>query len=315
MKNILKLFFTLLILMTLTEYVIGNADGLVRINKIYIKPEISAVGGPVTLMADITTLSNGKHLGYSVSRYGNTFVIEDCFFVGMLTVVNYFTVEVPLGILNPGIYYVKYIAYQSASQEICKKDPMYSDTMDFKFIVRGKIRLDFRKGWNIFSVNYLPENNDVKELFRPLMDNGSLVKIQDQVGNSLEDHGIFEPFGGWYSNIDSICPAEGYKIKVITETPLEITGFPVEYPFKIPLKTGWNIVGYPRQTEAQAKAVIQQLIERGKLVKVQDEMGNSIENFGVFGGWQNYIGQFTPGKGYKIKVSSADTLTIYESYP
>ena len=73
-------------------------------------------------------------------------------------------------------------------------------------------------------------------------------------------------------------------------------------------------MGYPRNSEADALAVIQQLIDRGTLLKVQDEQGNAIEDWGVFGGWTNGIGNFKPGKGYKIKVNADDTLTMYESY-
>jgi len=174
------------------------------------------------------------------------------------------------------------------------------------------IALDLTTGWNIFSIGILPDNPDLKSLFQVLINNGLLVKIQDETGNSLEDMGVF---GGWTNNIGNISPTEGYKIKVTRDCQLQIPGVLALMPFKIPLKTGWNIVGYPRQAEAEAKAVVQQLIDRGKLVKVQDETGNAIEDWGVFGGWQNGIGNFIPGEGYKIKVSANDTLTIYESYP
>lgn len=61
--------------------------------------------------------------------------------------------------------------------------------------------------------------------------------------------------------------------------------------------------------------VFGQLIDNGSLVKVQDEKGNSIENLGIFGGWQNFIGNVWAGKGYKVKVSDSDTLWIYRTYP
>jgi hypothetical protein len=47
---------------------------------------------------------------------------------------------------------------------------------------------------------------------------------------------------------------------------------------------------------------------------VQDEAGRSIEDLGIFGGWMNFIGNFSPGEGYKVKVTTFDTLWIYESY-
>lgn len=60
--------------------------------------------------------------------------------------------------------------------------------------------------------------------------------------------------------------------------------------------------------------VVHQLIDRHSLVKVQDEEGNAIEDFGSFGGWQNNIGAFIPGKGYRLKVSTNDTLTMDDSF-
>jgi len=138
------------------------------------------------------------------------------------------------------------------------------------------------------------------------------LKIQDETGNSLEDLGLM---GGWVNNIGNISPSEGYKVKVNRYTEVLVNGPQVTLPFSISLKPGWNIAGYPFPSEVNAMSVVQQLIDRGKLVKVQDDKGNAIEDWGVFGGWQNGIGNFKPGAGYKIKLSAADTLTIFESYP
>jgi hypothetical protein len=61
--------------------------------------------------------------------------------------------------------------------------------------------------------------------------------------------------------------------------------------------------------------VVQQLIDSETLIKVQDEDGNSLENWGIFGGWTNNIGDFVAGGGYKIKLTAPDTLWINENYP
>jgi len=171
--------------------------------------------------------------------------------------------------------------------------------------------LDFSSGWNLFSVPVYTEPTDMLELFQPLITNTSLVKIQDETGKSLENWGIF---GGWQNNIGDIVPTEGYKIKVDVAQTLEVCGTPVEYPFAVPLYSGWNITGYPQTLAINAMDIVQQLIDRGALIKVQDEKGNSIENWGIFGGWQNNIGNFVPGQGYKIKVNAEETLTFEEAF-
>jgi hypothetical protein len=107
---------------------------------------------------------------------------------------------------------------------------------------------------------------------------------------------------------------EGYKVKVSANDVVEICGTTVKYPYAIPLKLGWNIIGYPQSTAFDGQDVVQQLIDRDVLLKVQDEDGNSIEYLSIFDDWTNNIGNFTVGEGFKVKVRAADTLWIYNSY-
>jgi hypothetical protein len=173
--------------------------------------------------------------------------------------------------------------------------------------------LHFQPGWNIFSSPVQLDSTRMGYNFQTLIDNGTLVKIQDELGNSFEDRGIF---GGWDdSEIKGIYPYEGYKINVTNEDSIQLCGKPVTYPYPIYLYEGWNIMGYPQMQATDALEVVQQLIDRGTLLKVQDESGKSIEDLGVFGGWTNFIGSCITGKGYKLKVNVRDTLWIYESYP
>lgn len=174
------------------------------------------------------------------------------------------------------------------------------------------LKIKVSKGWNIFSSNGVLATPDVKHVFQPFIDRNSLAKIQDESGNSFENWGIF---GGWINNINNIAPTEGYKIKATENDSVEICGLPVAFPYPIPLSKGWNIMGFPQTIPFNGLDVVQQLIDKGTLSKVQDESGNSIEDWGIFGGWKSGIGEFTPGKGYNIKVNTEDTLWIYSSYP
>ena len=174
------------------------------------------------------------------------------------------------------------------------------------------VSVDLVSGWNIFSSRVMPANPDMQTISQELITDGALVKIQDEIGNTLEDIGTF---GAWVNSIGELNLAEGYKVKVTSNCQLNLTGVPVRFPYRIPLVQGWNIIGYPRSSDADALGVVQQLIDRGTLVKVQDEKGNSLEDFGSYGSWINNVGNFTPGKGYKIRVADADTLTLFESYP
>jgi hypothetical protein len=176
----------------------------------------------------------------------------------------------------------------------------------------GKTQLlTFSGGWNLFSFNTLPFNTDMKVIFQPLIDAGRLIKIQDENGKALEDFGIF---GGWVNNIGAVSLTEGYKAKMTLACQLTVVGSETVLPYIIPLSAGWNIIGFPYDIPVDGMGVVQQLITRGTLIKVQDETGRAIEDLGIFGGWVNNIGNFIPGKGYKVKTSGADNLTIQASY-
>lgn len=83
----------------------------------------------------------------------------------------------------------------------------------------------------------------------------------------------------------------------------------------IELIKGYNMVSTNVTPQnADVSKVTKSLTDLGTLVKVQDEAGNSIEDWGIFGGWKNNIGNFMPGKGYKVKMNANATLTIQENY-
>jgi parallel beta-helix repeat protein len=172
--------------------------------------------------------------------------------------------------------------------------------------------IELKKGYNMISTYVAAQNPQIGEVTKPLSDTGLLIKVQDEAGNSYENWGSF---GGWVNQVGSIQVTEGYKIKVANNCALSITGRPIALPLDIPLKSGWNIISFPHTTELNAMTIIQPLIDQNKLVKVQDEEGNSIENWGIFGGWKNSIGNFIPGKAYKVKMSGDAVLTLQQSYP
>ena len=167
------------------------------------------------------------------------------------------------------------------------------------------------QGYNLISTYISPDDPNVSTVAKQLMDQGELIKVQDETGNSFENWGSL---GGWINKIGSFESTEGYKIKVANNCTLRVTGRPIVLPLDIPLKSGWNIISFPRTDLVDAMDIIQSLIDQNKLMKVQDEVGNSIENWGIFGGWKNAIGNFIPGKAYKVKSNADAVITIHENY-
>lgn len=169
------------------------------------------------------------------------------------------------------------------------------------------INLD--KGWNIFSTYLVPTNSNFRNILENLENQNILIVVQDENENTYQNEGI-----RWINGIGEIKDTEGYKIRVNTGSELKINGFRVNLPINIQLKTGWNIISFPYQGNVNAMEVIQPLINKGILKKVQDERGNSIEFWGNKIGWINGIGNFKTGEGYLMEVADSGVLTISEEY-
>lgn len=186
-----------------------------------------------------------------------------------------------------------------------------SGNRDARVPVLTAQNINLQLGWNIISANVLPEERDMMPIVQPLINSGTLVKVMDEAGNAIENWGAF---GGWVNNIGDIQATEGYKVKVNANCILGITGDQIALPLSISLTSGWNIISFPQTDSIDGMKVVQFLINEGSLKKVQDEAGNAIEDYGVFGGWINHIGYFKPGEGYKVYVNFDTQLTINDSY-
>ncbi len=163
---------------------------------------------------------------------------------------------------------------------------------------------DLAAGWNITSFFVTPTSPNMIDMFQPLIDNSTLVKISDEAGGIVQ----YIPGPGWLNTIGSMSNTEGYYINLTTAGSISADGTTVTYPYDIPLYTGWNIMSYPCDVSQVAITILQPLIDAGYLVKVLSESGGIIQNIpGV--GWINTIVNFIPGEGYYINVNTDCTLT------
>ncbi len=168
--------------------------------------------------------------------------------------------------------------------------------------------IDIISGWNIVSFNNAPENMNMLDILQPMIDEGSLIKAINEAGGFIQNI----PGIGWMNTIGLMQNTEGYYIKSTSNTILPVEGMPVSLPYDIPLHTGWNIIGFSASSEQNAIDVLQDVIDAGALIKVINEAGGFIQNIpGI--GWMNTIGNFVPGEGYYVKVSSNVTLTLQET--
>jgi len=167
--------------------------------------------------------------------------------------------------------------------------------------------INLYSGWNIASFNIVPVSVSMDSLLNPLKVSNTLIKAIDESGGVIQNI----PGVGWINTIGDMENTEGYYIKLISDEQLSIIGTREALPNEIPLQTGWNIMGYPTHTAQSAMNTLQSLITEGSLIKVIDESGGFIQ-FIPGAGWMNTIGNFEPGEGYYIKVSTNTELVLDE---
>jgi len=78
--------------------------------------------------------------------------------------------------------------------------------------------ISLNEGWNIMGYPS-PQGQDAQQMLSSLISDGSLLKVQDEQGQAIEN----VPPIGWIYNIQSFEPGEGYKIKVGMNTNLLVT--------------------------------------------------------------------------------------------
>lgn len=158
--------------------------------------------------------------------------------------------------------------------------------------------LDLNLGWNMVSLNIEPEENDVEELTRPLLENERLLMVKDGFGR------FYRPDFN-YNDIPFWDYAQGYQIKVSRDSRLEVQGITVASNHPIDLIEGWQMVSYfPREAIA----------ERTALSGIVDNLIIAKDGNGHFylPAWDfSDIGDLLPGQGYQLKMTQ-DTELIYQ---
>ncbi len=158
-------------------------------------------------------------------------------------------------------------------------------------------RLDLRIGWNMVSVNVVPQIEDVPELLASLVEDGSLILVKDGSGH------FFLPALD-FNNIDHWVGVEGYQVKMARGNELEIEGEAVAWDTRIDLSDGWNLVSYLPRSDVDAVEALSNLGEALEIAK--DGRGNF-----YIPAW-NYsnMGQMCEGFGYYLKVNG-DVGLVY----
>ncbi len=171
------------------------------------------------------------------------------------------------------------------------------------------------EGWNLVSFRVIPDNLDMLNIFEPLINNNQLIKVLDQDGNCIVHLPFPPPDGHWSNSIGDLTNEQGYYVKVTENIELPIEGSPVNIPFEIPLREGWNIISMPCAEDQLAQEVLLPLMDEESpiLIKVINDQGQAIVHLPFpppNGQWSFGFDYFMPGEGYYVKVSQDTSLSF-----
>ena len=155
--------------------------------------------------------------------------------------------------------------------------------------------IELANGWNLISTYIVPFQSDIIDLFSSI---NELVIVKNNQGLAYLPE--------WqYNGIGNLTYSDGYQVKVSHQDTLVVLGevlLPEINP--INLSIGWNMISYLRTFPASASMVLQSITGNDNLVIAKDNEGNAFLPEWNFNG----IGDFSPGKGYQIKVVTGQEL-------
>lgn len=163
--------------------------------------------------------------------------------------------------------------------------------------IQPTLIIPLKTGWNLISSWVVPESMSFDDIFAELINDGYLVKIQDESGLAYEKANEI-----WINNIGNFQISEGYKVLVNNNCSLIIKGNSINLPITVTLKKGWNIIPYFYSSSIDALTFLESNTNINLVLKVQDESGNAIER-DAYGNWNNMIVNFKEGEGYLINMA------------
>lgn len=164
--------------------------------------------------------------------------------------------------------------------------------------VQAERILQLDMGWNMVSANLQPNERDVVELTRGLVDDGILLMMKNGWGNFYSPQDDFNNIPGWFVE-------EGYLMKVARDTEFLLTGLTVMATDTIVLDDGWQMISYYPRVAVDAIAALSAI--RDQLIIAKDGDGN----FYIVEWDFSNMGDMREGQGYLLKMSEPADL-VYQ---
>ena len=160
-------------------------------------------------------------------------------------------------------------------------------------------------GYNWLSFNMYRENMAADSIISENVTEGDYIK--DQYSSATYYNDV-----GWFGTLDSLTVTSSYQMRVLDTLSIQYRGVtPVPYRRMIPLKQGWNWIGYPLDRSLSLDTILASLnIDQLDYLKDQVSSTTFYEGYGWFGTMENFV----PGNGYMFKKHTPDTMQFPKEY-
>ncbi|MBC8465815.1 T9SS type A sorting domain-containing protein [bacterium] len=168
--------------------------------------------------------------------------------------------------------------------------------------VHAEFPLELIMGWSMVSAYLAPDEEDIRALMRPLVDEDLLLMMKDGIGRFYNPEYNYNSIPFW--NV-----AEGYLIKMESEGTLTLEGTTVVAEEPLDLVEGWQMISYYLRHPVDAVIALSGL--DGNLIMAKDGIGRF---YNAEYGYSN-MGDMSAGNGYLIKLSEDDELIYRMELP
>lgn len=199
------------------------------------------------------------------------------------------------------IFDTKTDSIYECNEKIIFSDCQYDATV---LTIDGAIKeqkLDLIDNWNWVSFYLSPSETSIDSIFSDLTDASSIYQVKTQ-SKSATYIG-----GNWVGDLTDIKNSDGYLIKM-TDSFDSFTFYgqsinPVINP--ITLLQGWNWIGYYPQRALPLSTALESIIARDTII-VKNQTQSALY---IGDNWIGDLTQMEPGIGYKLKITTDDSLT------
>lgn len=167
--------------------------------------------------------------------------------------------------------------------------------------------LNLKKGWNLVSFYVEADDMSPATVLAPIQDKLLQVKnLTEAYDSTLPANSAF------LNNLFSLSGKDGYWLKVSEDVSLDVEGA-VPSGASINVKSGWNLVGYPRMI---GENVVNELTSLGNTVVQMKNLTQTYDSSIPANLAQlNTLSTMVPGSGYWLNVSQDGTWRLGDGGP